>query len=77
MTEWVTGRLLVLSPVLQSIRRVDPCFAVLRNRYILDHADNLFLGALDPSGSLKELMSLPPHLYKCGGSDSGNGIGGA
>ena len=63
------GRLLVLSPVSQSISRVDARSAALRNRYILDHAESLFLGALDPSGSLKELMSLPPHLYKCGGSD--------
>ena len=62
------GRLLVISPVSQSIRRVDARSAALRNRCICGHADNLFLGALDPSGSLKELMSLPPHLYKCGGS---------
>ena len=61
------GRLLALSPVSQSIRRVDARSAALRNRYILDHADRLFLGALDPDGSLKELLSLPPHLYKCGG----------
>ena len=63
------GRLLVVSPVSQSIRRVDARSATLRNRYILDHAAKLFLGALDPFGSLKELSSLPPHLYKCGGSD--------
>ena len=63
------GRLLVISPVSQSIRRVDARSAALRNRYILDHADTFFLGALDPDGSLKDLMELPPHLYKCGGSD--------
>ncbi len=50
------GRLLVISPVSQSIRRVDARSAALRNRYILDHADSLFLGALDPEGSLKELQ---------------------
>lgn len=64
------GRLLTISPVLQFIRRVDaalppPC---VHNRYILDHADKFFLGSLDPDGSLKELMELPPHLYKCDGS---------
>ena len=31
------------------MRRVDARSATLRNRYILDHADKLFLGALDPS----------------------------
>ena len=58
------GRLLVLSPVSLSIRRVDARSAALRNRYILDHADKLFLGALDPSGSLKDLLSQPSHLHE-------------
>jgi len=58
------GRLLVISSVSQSLRRIDARSAALRNRYILDLADWLFLGALDPDGSLKDLMSLPPHLYK-------------
>ena len=61
------GRLLVLSPVSQSVRRVDAHSAALRNRYILDHADRLFLGALDPDGSLKGLLKIPSHLYKCEG----------
>ena len=43
------GRLLVVSPVSQSIRRVDAHSAAQRNRYIFDHADSLFLGAFDPS----------------------------
>ena len=58
------GRLLVVSPVSQSIRRVDARSAALRNRYILDRADSLFLGALDPDGSLKDLLSPPSHLHK-------------
>ena len=62
------GRLLVVSPVSQSIRRVDARSAAQRNRYILDHADSLFLGALDPDGSLTDLLPLPSHLYKCEGS---------
>ena len=53
----------------QSVRCVDVRSENLRNHYILDHADKLFLGALDPNGSLKDLSPLPPHLYKCGGSD--------
>ena len=63
------GRLLVISSVSQSLRRIDARAAALRNRYILDQADRLLLGALDLDGSLlKKLSPLPPHLYKCGGS---------
>ena len=62
------GRLLVVSPVSQSIRRVDVRSAAQRNRCILDHADKLFLGALDLDGSLTDLLPLPSHLYKCEGS---------
>ena len=63
------GRLLVVSPVSQSIRRVDARSAAQRNRYILDHAEEpLFLGARDPDGSLTDLLPLPSHLYKCEGS---------
>ena len=40
------GRLLVVSPVSQSIRRVDAHSAAQRNRYILDRADRLFLISL-------------------------------
>ena len=50
------------------MRRVDARSATLRNRYILDHADSLFLGARDPDGSLTDLFPLPSHLYKCEGS---------
>ena len=32
-------------------------------------ANKLFFGAFNENGSLKELLELPPHLYKCGGSD--------
>ena len=56
------GRLLVISPVSQSISRVDARSAALRNRYILDHADRLFPGALDPKGPLKGLLKQPPHF---------------
>lgn len=45
------GRLLVISPVAQSIRRVDARSAAQRNHYILGHADRLLLGALDPYGA--------------------------
>ena len=62
------GRLLVVSPVSQTIRRVDARSAAQRNCYILDHADSLFLGARDPDGSLTDLLPLPSHLYKCEGS---------
>ena len=50
------------------IHRADACSDALRNRYIRDYADSLFLGALDPDGSLTDLLPLPSHLYKCEGS---------
>ena len=51
------------------IHRADACSDALRNRYILDHAEEpLFLGALDPDGSLTDLLPLPSHLYKCEGA---------
>ena len=50
------------------IHRADACSDALRNRYVLDHADKLFLGARDPDGLLTDLFSLPSHLYKCEGS---------
>ena len=37
------GQLLVVSPVSQSIRRVDARSAAQRNRCILDHADKLLI----------------------------------
>jgi len=40
---------------------VDARSAALRNRYILDHADKLFLGVLDPNGSLKNLQKRMSH----------------
>lgn len=39
------------------MRRVDARSATLRNRYILNHADRLFLGARDPADSLKGLTA--------------------
>ena len=50
------GSLLVVSPVPQGVRRVDARSAALRNRYVIDHADRLFLDALNPEGSLKRLL---------------------
>ena len=48
------GRLLVVSPVSQSIRRVDARSAAQRNRYILNHADSLRQGGIWYNGPCHE-----------------------
>lgn len=51
------GRLLVVSPVSQTISRVDERSAAMRNRYILEHSDRVVFAALDPSGSLAKTLA--------------------
>ena len=50
------GRLLIVSPVSQSIRRVDAQSAAMRNRFILETAQRITFAALDPGGSLVRLL---------------------
>ena len=50
------GRLLIVSPVAQSIRRVDAQSAAVRNRFILETAQRITFAALDPGGSLVRLL---------------------
>ena len=50
------GRLLIVSPVSQSIRRVDAQSAAVRNRFILESAQRVVFAALDPAGSLVQLL---------------------
>ena len=51
------GRLLVVSPVSQTVSRVDERSAAMRNRYILEHSDRVVFAALDPSGSLAKTLA--------------------
>ena len=54
------GRLLIVSPVSQSIRRVDAQSAAVRNRFILESAQRVVFAALDPNGALVRLLNLWP-----------------
>ena len=51
------GRLLVVSPVLQTVRRVDEQSAAVRNHYILEHSRQVVFAALDPDGELTRLLA--------------------
>ena len=50
------GRLLIVSPVAQSIRRVDAQSAEVRNRVVLEHSDRHVFGSLDPNGQLAKML---------------------
>ena len=50
------GRLLIVSPVSQSIRRVDAQSAEVRNRFVLEHSDRHVFGSLDPNGQLAKML---------------------
>ena len=51
------GRLLVVSPVSQSIHRVDAQSAAIRNRFILETAQRVVFAALDPEGALSRMLA--------------------
>ena len=50
------GRLLIVSPVSQSVVRVDARTAAIRNRYILEHSEKVVFAAIDPNGTLSRLI---------------------
>ena len=54
------GRLLIVSPVAQSIRRVDAQSAAVRNRFVLEHSDHHVFGSLDPNGQLAKMLEGVP-----------------
>lgn len=56
------GRLLIVSPVSQSVVRVDARTAAIRNRYILEHSETVVFAAIDPNGELSRLVSEHPDL---------------
>ena len=49
------NRLLIVSPVSQSIHRHTTASSLLRNKYIIDTADEIVFGSLDMNGSLYPL----------------------
>ena len=50
------GRLLIVSPVAQTIRRVDAQSAAVRNRFVLEHSEHHVFGSLDPNGQLAKIL---------------------
>lgn len=54
------GRLLIVSPV--SATRASSASAMSRNRWILEHCDEVVLGSLDPNGGLAMLVAANPQL---------------
>ena len=55
-------RLLVVSPVAQSVARVDVRTAAIRNRYILEHSERVVFAAIDSAGALARLVGEYPDL---------------
>jgi predicted Rossmann fold nucleotide-binding protein DprA/Smf involved in DNA uptake len=49
------GRLLIVSPVSQSIHRQSVQSCTIRNKYIIDNADEIVFGSLDEKGNLYPL----------------------
>ena len=56
------GRLLAVSPVVQTVARVDARTAAIRNRYILGHSEKVVFAAIDPNGVLSRLVGEYPDL---------------
>ncbi len=56
------GRMLVVSPVPQSVHRVSAETAERRNAWLLDHCDEAVFASLDPDGSLARLVAARPGL---------------
>ena len=56
------GRLLVVSPVAQTARRVDARTATIRNRYILKHSEKVVFATIYPNGTLSRLIGEYPDL---------------
>ena len=56
------GRLLVVSPVAQSVARVDARTAAIRNCYILEHSERVVFAAIDSAGALARLVGGYPDL---------------
>ena len=58
------GRLLVVSPVAQTVTRVDARTAEIRNRYILEHSEKVVFAAIDSTGCLARLVGDYPDLNR-------------
>ena len=57
------GRLLIVSPVSQSVGRVGCQSAALRNRYIVENAQTVVFATLSPDGELDKMMRTFPYKH--------------
>ena len=51
------GRMLVVSPVTQTISRIDVQSAAMRNRYIIENSDTMVFATLCPGGELERTLN--------------------
>ncbi len=58
------GRLLIVSPVAQTVVRIDSRSAEVRNRYILETSERVVVGSCSPNGNLDALLKSydPSHI---------------
>ena len=55
-----SGRLLIVSPFSDKIKRSDSSTAETRNRFILEHSTHHVFGSIDPNGHLADLIPTLP-----------------
>ena len=58
------NRLLIVSVVYQTTNRQSVESAMIRNKYIIENADEVVFGSLDPNGMLNQLFTETKDLYK-------------
>lgn len=58
------NRLLIVSVVSQSTNRQSVESAMIRNKYIIENADEVVFGSLDPNGMLNQLLAETKNLNK-------------
>ena len=56
----VSGRLLIVSPFSDRIKRSDSSTAETRNRFIIEHSTHHVFGSVDPNGHLARLIPALP-----------------
>ena len=57
-------RLLIISVVSQTINRQSVESSMIRNKYIIENADEVVFGSLDPNGMLNQLLAETKYLNK-------------
>ncbi len=58
------GRLLVVSPFLPTLTRISSLTALARNRFMLQHAQQVVVGMVSATGSVAHVLSLSGRPYQ-------------